>query len=144
MGFLSGSVGKESDCNAWAQEMQIQSLSWKDPLEEEDDNPLQYSCLGNPMDRRTWWATFHGVTKSWTWLSAAQGCPTECHFRTFAIFNYYFLFSIKWSVYILDTSPLLYLCFANTFLPFSGLPLQLLHDVHWITEVLHLREIQVN
>ena len=29
-------------------------------------NPLQYSCLENPMDRRTWQATVHGVTKSWT------------------------------------------------------------------------------
>ena len=29
-------------------------------------NPLQYSCLENPMDRGTWWATVHGVTKSWT------------------------------------------------------------------------------
>ena len=26
-------------------------------------NPLQYSCLGNPMDRGAWWATVHGVTK---------------------------------------------------------------------------------
>ena len=25
-------------------------------------NPLQYSCLGNPMDRGAWWATVHGVT----------------------------------------------------------------------------------
>ena len=30
------------------------------------DNPLQYSCLGKPMDRGAWWATVHGVTKSWT------------------------------------------------------------------------------
>ena len=29
-----------------------------------NDNPLQYSCLENPMDRGTWWATAHGVTKS--------------------------------------------------------------------------------
>ena len=28
-----------------------------------NDNPLQYSCLGNPMDRGSWWATIHGVTK---------------------------------------------------------------------------------
>ena len=27
-------------------------------------NPLQYSCLGNPMDRGAWWATGHGVAKS--------------------------------------------------------------------------------
>ena len=29
-------------------------------------NPLQYSCLENPVDRRDWWATVHGVTKGWT------------------------------------------------------------------------------
>ena len=29
-------------------------------------NPLQYSCLENPMDREAWWATVHGVTKSQT------------------------------------------------------------------------------
>ena len=33
---------------------------------EGNDNPLQYSHLGNPMDRGTWWATVHGVTKGWT------------------------------------------------------------------------------
>ena len=27
-------------------------------------NPLQYSCLENPMDRRAWWATVHGVAES--------------------------------------------------------------------------------
>ena len=29
-------------------------------------NPLQCSCLENPIDRGAWWATVHGVTKSWT------------------------------------------------------------------------------
>ena len=29
-------------------------------------NLLQYSCLGNSMDRGTWWATVHGVSKSRT------------------------------------------------------------------------------
>ena len=29
-------------------------------------NPLQYSCLGNPMDKGTWWATVHGVAESLT------------------------------------------------------------------------------
>ena len=33
------------------------------------DNPLQFSCLENPTDRGTWWATIHSVTKSWTLLS---------------------------------------------------------------------------
>ena len=32
-------------------------------------NPLQYSCLENPMDRGAWWATIYGFAKSQTWLS---------------------------------------------------------------------------
>ena len=35
-------------------------------------NPLQYSCLKNPVDRGAWQATVHGVTKSQTGLSTAQ------------------------------------------------------------------------
>ena len=35
---------------------------------EGNGNPLQYSCLENPMDRGAWWATVHRVAKSWTWL----------------------------------------------------------------------------
>ena len=36
---------------------------------EGNGNPLQYSCLENPMDGGAWWAAVHGVTKSWTRLS---------------------------------------------------------------------------
>ena len=36
---------------------------------EGNGNPLQYSCLGNPMDGGAWWATVHRVAKSWTRLS---------------------------------------------------------------------------
>ena len=36
---------------------------------EGNGNPLQYSCLGNPMERGACRATGHGVTKSWTQLS---------------------------------------------------------------------------
>ena len=32
-------------------------------------SPLQYACLGNPMDRGAWWATVHGVRESRTRLS---------------------------------------------------------------------------
>ena len=35
---------------------------------ESQGNPLQYSCLENPMDRRAWRATFHRVANSWTRL----------------------------------------------------------------------------
>ena len=31
---------------------------------EGNGNPLQYSCLENPMDKGAWWAAVHGVTKS--------------------------------------------------------------------------------
>ena len=31
-----------------------------------NDNTFQYSCLENPMDGGAWWATVHGVAKSWT------------------------------------------------------------------------------
>ena len=47
-----------------AQETQVQSLGGEDPLEEENGDPLQYSCLENPMDRGAWQTTDHGVTKS--------------------------------------------------------------------------------
>ena len=36
------------------------------PAEGGHDNPLQYSCLENPTERRAWWAIIHGVAKSWT------------------------------------------------------------------------------
>ena len=42
------------------QEMHVQSLDQEDPLEEGNGNPLQYSCLEDPMDRGAWWATVHG------------------------------------------------------------------------------------
>ena len=38
------------------QETQVQSLGWEDSPGEENGNPPQYSCLGNPMDRGTQWA----------------------------------------------------------------------------------------
>ena len=34
---------------------------------EENGSLLQYSCLGNSMNRGVWWATVHGVSKSRTW-----------------------------------------------------------------------------
>ena len=35
-------------------------------LGEGNGNPLQDSCLENPMDRGAWWATVYGIAKSWT------------------------------------------------------------------------------
>ena len=39
-----------------------------------NDNPPQYSCLENPLDRRTWWATVHGVRKVGHELVTEQAC----------------------------------------------------------------------
>ena len=36
------------------------------------DNPIQYSCLENPMDRRAWWATVHNAAKSRTGLKQSK------------------------------------------------------------------------
>ena len=45
---------------------------------EGNGNPLQYSCLENPMDRGAWWATIHGVAKSRTRLSDFCVCVCVC------------------------------------------------------------------
>ena len=39
---------------------------------EGNGNPLQYTCLGNPMDRGAWRATVHSITKSWDTTEATE------------------------------------------------------------------------
>ena len=63
--FLGGSDGKESSCNAG--DPGLIPGSGRSPREG-NGYPFQYSCLENPMDRGAWWATLHGVTKSWARL----------------------------------------------------------------------------
>ena len=41
----------------------LKRLSMHACVGEGNGNPLQYSCLENPMDRGTWWATVYGVAK---------------------------------------------------------------------------------
>jgi len=59
-GFPCGSVGKETACNT-GDLGSIPGLG-RSPGDG-NGNPLQYSCLGNPMDRRDCWATVHGVDR---------------------------------------------------------------------------------
>ena len=66
MGFLGGSDGKESTCNA-GDLGSIPGLG-RSPGGGHG-NLLQYSCLENPNGKGAWKATVCGVTKSWTWLS---------------------------------------------------------------------------
>ena len=65
LGFPGGSVSKESACNA-------DDLSPIPGLGRSPGgghgNPLQYSCLENPMDRGAWQAIVHRVAQSWARL----------------------------------------------------------------------------
>ena len=65
-GFPRDSNGKGSACNAG--DLGLIPGSGRFPGEG-NGNPFQYSCLENPMDRKAWWATVHGVAKSQTRLS---------------------------------------------------------------------------
>ena len=57
-------------------------------------NPLQYYCLGNPMDRGVWQATVHGVPKSPTGLSTAPSMKmTAGVCNVFTLFGSYILIS---------------------------------------------------
>ena len=64
--FVGGSDRRESACNA----ADLSSIpgSGRSPGEGRG-NPLQYSCLENPMDRGAWRGTVYGVAKSWSPLS---------------------------------------------------------------------------
>ena len=59
---------------------QVLGRSWKfqtnaPPFGEGNGNPLQYSCLGSPMDGGAWWAAVHGVAKIRTRLSGFPSLP---------------------------------------------------------------------
>ena len=120
LGSPGGSDGKESICNVG--DPGLIPGSGRSPGEGHG-NPLQYSCLENPMDRGARWATVIGVAKSWTWLSTntdgvcSNSCPVEsvmpskhlilCHsllllpsiFPSIAVFSSESALCIKWSKY---------------------------------------------
>ena len=50
-------------------EIWVLSLAWEDPLEEGMATHFSIFAWRIPMDRGAWWATVHGVEKSWTQLS---------------------------------------------------------------------------
>ena len=65
MGFLCSSAVKNLPANAGDTGSILRSGRFPG---EGLDNPLQHSCLGNPMDWSAWWASFHRVAKSQTCL----------------------------------------------------------------------------
>ena len=66
MDFLGGSAIKNTPVSAGDVGL-IPGLGKS--LREGYGTPLQYSCLGNPIDRGAWWAVVYRVPKSWTRLS---------------------------------------------------------------------------
>ena len=54
-------------------------MLWGFPVREGNGNPLQYSCLENPVDRGAWWVAVHGVAQSWTQLKrlSMHACIVE-------------------------------------------------------------------
>ena len=77
MGILRWLSDKESAC--YAGDTSSIPGSGRSPGEG-SSNPFQYSCLGNPTDRGTWWATVHRVAKSQTQLSNLA-CIQLMYFR---------------------------------------------------------------
>ena len=63
MDLSGGSDSKESACSA--RDPGLMPVSGRSPGEG-NGNPLQCSYLEDPMDRGAWWATVHGVAKSYT------------------------------------------------------------------------------
>ena len=69
LGFPDGSNNKMSTCNAWGAGEAGSTPGLRRCPGGGNNNPLQYSCSGNPMDGESWWAIVHGVAKNWAWLN---------------------------------------------------------------------------
>ena len=75
LGFPSGSVVKNPSANSGARSSIPESGRFPG---DGNGNPLQFSCLGNPMDRGAWQARVHGVTKSQTQLKGLAHIHVKC------------------------------------------------------------------
>ena len=73
--FNFGASGKESACNAGDPGDRSSIPRWERYPGGGHGNPLEYSCLENPMDRGAWRATVHGVAKSQTRPNDLAACP---------------------------------------------------------------------
>ena len=102
-GFPCSSVGKE--CLQYRRLDLIPGLG-RSPGEG-NDNPLQYSCLENPMDRGAWQATLHGVTRVGHNL-ASKPPPPLCSYTVQALYKYYLtkfgaacgIYNTIWAIWI--------------------------------------------
>ena len=96
---------------------------------EGNGKPLQYSCLGHPMDRGAWWATVHGVAKrqrhDWAHLHRWSACKAPTCSFSFSLSL--LICGSPWCV--LDMIPLWTVCFTDT-VSHSSLPFHSLL-CHW-------------
>ena len=86
--------GEESTCNAG--NAGLVSGSGRSPGEE-NGNPLQYSCLGNPMERGAWWATVLGLQESDTTLQLNHHHQSNAN-TSFGLFFQKFAYSLTLSM----------------------------------------------
>ena len=90
---MGGTSSKEPPANAGDLRHAGSIPGWGRCPEGGHSNPLQYSCLENPMDRGTWWATVHRVSKSQTWLKwlsmhrMRQTTKYQVFFHIFLVFS---------------------------------------------------------
>ena len=117
------------------QEICVQSLGGEDSPREGNGNPVQYSCLGTPMDKRAWWATVHEIAKGQTWLrdwshACLQNLILCFQFSSVQSLSHVWLFANLWIVsptpgVYSNSCPLSQWChpaISYSFIPFSSCP----------------------
>ena len=129
-GFPGGAVVKNLSANAGAAGdiCSIPGLGRSPGVR--NGNPLQYSCLENPMDRGTWWATVPGVTETWLSTQARMQCVSFLKMLNVLMWN---------SSWVQRSSKKAFLFSGNlNFSTFNVHP-SLLKSWHWIcmTVILH-------
>ena len=111
----------------------VPSLSWEDPLEEGMATLSSILAWRIPVDRGAWWATVHGVAKSWAWqrLSTVQHIPLYKFTTTYLSI---LLFMNSWVVSSLKLS---WIVLLRTLLHFFGKHMQtILWSIHLGAELL--------
>ena len=81
-GFHNVSVSQESACNAGNMGDTGSIPGRGRPPREGNGNPLQYSWLGNLMDRGSWWVTVQRVAKTQTWLRERERDENDRNYTT--------------------------------------------------------------
>ena len=126
LGFSGGSDDKESSCNAG----DLGSIPGSGRFPRGGHgNPLQYSCMENPMDRGAWRATVHRVTRSWAWLKRLTCIHVIiCYIQFYAFVLKCFCVCIK-----------ILLCFQK-FFNFSGvyLLIRIWHNLSFLINIYRL------